>query len=425
MPRSQTDLASRILTFPVAVGKRFYEDNCLLHASALAYVSLLSMVPLFAVMFAVLKGLGVQRRLEPMLLSRLALDQEVVDQIIGYIDRTNVGTLGALGVALLLLTVISLLGSVEASFNHIWQVQSGRSFWRKATDYVSVVTLTPFLLLAAVALTSSIEQQSMLRWLLQTEFIGEAMLLSLRLAPVAMNVVALGVLYGVMPNRRPYWPAIVIGALVAGAAWYGVQLTYVRMQIGVARYNAIYGALAQLPVTLAWLYVSWTVVLAGAEVAAVFEVGADSLNRAVRPSRRAVALELLLQAGKRFRSTGEAIEPRAMARHLDSSVGTVREVVDSLIKAGWLAPVEGAEERYILARDPATIDLEHLERLVNVDAVPPRCDPRVGHALAEVDDARAQALRKWSLADLLEQTPETEVEHGIEDKPSTYAGGDR
>lgn len=403
MPKSQTGLASRILSFPLAAGKRFYADNCLLHASALAYVSLLSLVPLFAVMFAVLKGLGVQRRLEPILLSRLALDQEVVNQIIGYIDRTNVGTLGALGVAFLLVTVISLLGSIEASFNHIWRVPFGRSVWRKATDYVSVVVLTPFLLLAGVAITSSLQQQSMLRWLLQTEYIGDALLMSLRLAPVAMNIVALGVLYAVLPNRRPYWPAIVIGAIVAGAAWYGVQWTYVRMQIGVARYNAIYGALAQLPVTLAWLYVSWTVVLAGAEVAAVFEGGSEPASRDARLSRRAVALELLLRAGERFRSNGEAIEPRAVARRLDLGTGVVREIIASLVEAAWLAPVEGVEERYILALDPAAIDLQDLEGLVNVDDVPPTCDPRVERALGEVDEARIQVLRRWSLADLLDQ----------------------
>lgn len=400
--RSRESLVARLATFPVAVGRRFYDDHCLLHASALAYASLLSLVPLFAVMFAVLKGLGVQRRLEPMLLSRLALDPNVVEQIIGYIDRTNVGTLGALGVAFLLLTVISLLGSIEASFNHIWRVQFGRSFLRKATDYVSVVTMTPFLLLAGVAITSSLQRQSVLQWLLQTHYIGDAMLVGLRLAPVAMNVIALGVLYVVMPNRRPYWPAVVVGAVVAGTAWYGVQWTYLQMQIGVARYNAIYGALAQLPVTLAWLYVSWTVVLAGAEVAAVFEAEPESPHRATRLSRRAVALELLLQAGHRFRTSGDPIDPREVARRLDLGAGTIREVLDPLVNAGWLAAVEGADERFILGRDPAAIDLEQLERLVNVYDVPPACDPRVGAVLAEVDASRADGLRRHSLMDILE-----------------------
>jgi membrane protein len=186
------------------------------------------------------------------------------------------------------------------------------------------------------------------------------------------------------------------------------------MQIGVARYSAIYGALAQLPVTLAWLYVSWTVVLAGAEVAAVFDAGGESPNGATRLSRRAIALELLLQAGERFRSKGEVIEPRQVARRLDLGTGTVREIIDALVKAGWLAPIEAVEEGYILARDPAAIDLEQVERLVSVDSVPPTCDPRVERTLAEVDDARASTLRKWTLADLLAQVSEAETAAGTE-----------
>ena len=104
-PLRRRRLKSDSALFLAAVGRRFYADNCLRHASALAYTTLLSLVPLLALMFSILKGLGVQRRLEPILLSRLALDQTVVDQIIGFIDNTNVGTLGALGAAALVLTV--------------------------------------------------------------------------------------------------------------------------------------------------------------------------------------------------------------------------------------------------------------------------------------------------------------------------------
>src|SRR5262249_37473452 len=141
--------------FASAVAQRFYADQCLMRASALAYTSLLSIVPLMALMFAVLKGLGVQHRLEPVLLSRLSLSPETTELIIGYIDKTNVSTLGALGAATLVFTVISVLGTIEASFNHIWRVTRQRTLWRQVTDYLGVVLLTPFLLLAGAALTSA------------------------------------------------------------------------------------------------------------------------------------------------------------------------------------------------------------------------------------------------------------------------------
>src|SRR5438034_5510644 len=110
-------------TYAVTGARRFLADQCLMRASALAYTSLLSLVPLLALMFAVLKGLGVQRRLEPLLLSRLSLDSGTIESILTYIDHTNVGTLGALGAVALVATVVSVLGSIEGSFNHIWRVR--------------------------------------------------------------------------------------------------------------------------------------------------------------------------------------------------------------------------------------------------------------------------------------------------------------
>ena len=170
--------------------------------------------------------------MEPLLLSRLSLDPEVTQRIIAYIDHTNVGTLGTLGAVALIGTVFSVFGNIEQSFNHIWRVRHGRTWWRKVTDYVSTVLLTPFLLLAAVAITSSLTEQSILQWVLQREYVGQAALQLLHLAPFAINTVALTILYAIMPNRRPDFLAISCGALVAGCAWQLVQWGYLSLQIG-------------------------------------------------------------------------------------------------------------------------------------------------------------------------------------------------
>lgn len=389
--------------FVVAVARRLYNDNCLLHASALAYVSLLSLVPLFALMFAVLKGLGVQHRLEPLLLSRLALDPDVAAQIVSYIDRTNVGTLGALGAAALVLTVVSVLGSVETSFNHIWRVRRSRSWWRKASDYLSTVLLTPLLLLAAVAITSSLQEQALLRLVLRTEYVGEAVVQLLRLLPIVMNAVALMILYAVMPNRRPHVPAILVGAVIAGCAWQLVQWAYITLQVGVAHYNAIYGALSQLPVLLVWLYLSWSVVLAGAELAAVYEFGTDAVPiPQTCGSRWAIALHLLLQAAERFRAHGDAVDPRATARQLKLDADVVLEVVEALEARGLLAAMAGNESRFMLARDPGTINLAELEALMDATALPTGTDPRVQALFEELTAERQHAVRPRSLADVLD-----------------------
>ena len=383
------------------VVRRFYADRCLMRASALAYASLLSMVPLFAIMFAALKGLGVQDRLEPLLLSRLSLTEATTAAIIGYIDRTNVRTLGAVGAATLVLTVISLLGTIEASFNHIWRVARQRSLWRKITDYLGVVVLTPFLLLAATALTSAGQVQSLVQWVLTNGYLGGAAMRTLTLAPLAINAVAIGVLYAVMPNRRGALVPIAAGAVVAGTAWYAIQTGYVALQIGVARYNAIYGALAQLPVTLVWLYVSWGVVLAGAELAAVMEFGADAAAD-VKVRRDAVALHVLVRAGDAFRNGGPGVEVRRLARELRVDVDLVQATAGELVERGWLAGVEGYAGRFVLTRDPAHMPLGELLLPAAGERVPARCDARVRRALAQGEEAYVQAVAARRVADLLD-----------------------
>ena len=404
MTQGAGNVLARIRRFMVAVGWRFYADHCLLHASALAYVSLLSLVPLFALMFAVLKGLGVQRRLEPLLLSRLALDHDVASRIIGYIDRTNVRTLGALGAVGLVFTALSVLSSVEASFNLIWRVRQSRTWWRKLTDYLGTVLLTPLLLLAAVAITSSLRDQVLLQLVLHTQYVGGVVVGLLRLAPFVINAVALAILYAVMPNRRPYVPAILFGAVVAGCLWQAVQWAYVAIGVRLVTYNAIYGTLSQLPVTLVWLYVSWAIILAGAQLAVVHEFGAEVAVHGQSASRRAVALHLLARAADYFRGRGKGIDALATAKELRLEVDLVMEVIETLRNAGFLAPVDDGQPSYMLARDPRAIDLAAVDALVDVGVVPAGCDPRVKAWIAGLGAQRGDHWRQRRLADLLGET---------------------
>lgn len=380
---------------------RFYQDQCLVRASALAYTSLLSIVPLLAVMFSVLKGLGAQARLEGVLLSRLSLDAATVDLIIGYIDNTNFGTLGALGAAALVVTVISVLGNVEAAFNLIWRVAQDRSWWRKVTDYVGVVMLTPFLLLAATTITSASQTQSLMQWLLENGHLGSVALRLVELSPIVINTAGIAVLYAVMPNRRPAWGPLLVGAFVAGLAWHFAQVGYVSLQVGVARNNAIYGALAQLPVTLVWLYVSWAVVLAGAEVAAVLEFGEDAIQVPGAEREEALALELLLRAADAFAAGEHGIELPRVARAVRTDLGVVQDAARPLIGRGWLLPVEDRPGLYVLGCDARRIPLAELAGETLVNALPKRIDPRVRQALGARADDVTRLWKDRTLADLL------------------------
>jgi membrane protein len=390
----------QLVRFCGAWPRRFYLDGCLLHASALTYTTLLSIVPLLALMFAAVKGLGIDDHLGSLLLQRLALSEEVIQQILTWVDRTNVGTLGTLGAVALVGTVISVLGNIESSFNHIWRVRQGRPVWRKISDYVSVVILAPFLMVAATGVTSFLAQQQLLQGLLEREAIGDAWQGVLPLVPYAFNAFGIFILYLVMPNRRPDFRAIVVAAVVAGVGWQLLQLGYVRLQVGVVRYNAIYGALAQLPVTLVWIYVSWAMVLAGAELAATLELGgAEEGER--RVGRLPVAFEVLADAARDLQVGGGGVQLVHVARRLRVARVDVEDVAEALVAGGLMLPIEGNTRRYSLAREPARIPLAEVAGIFAADGLPTRLDAPIASELDREQKEAASRLRTRSIADLV------------------------
>ena len=171
------------------VVRDFIADRCMLRASALTYTSLLSIVPLLALMFSVLKGFGVQNTLEPLILERIAVgSEEIVDNIITYINNTNVGSLGTVGLVVLVVTVLALLSNIEESFNHIWGVKETRSLMRRFADYFSVVTFGPIFVLAAISMTATLQTQGFLQHLMTPRLRRPADLSAVQGSPLSGDV---------------------------------------------------------------------------------------------------------------------------------------------------------------------------------------------------------------------------------------------
>ncbi len=307
----------RALCFLNNLGTAFVTHQAPLRASALTYTTLLSLVPFLAIAFSVLKGLGVQNALEPLLLQVAGeSSRETVSQIIGYVNNTNVKSLGVVGLLFLLVTVVSLLSTIEDAFNNIWGVLETRSLQRRFSDYLSVVVVGPLLLMVAMSMTSSLQSQWLVQWLVRNTLLGEAILLPFRLVPYLSVWVAMTFLYSYIPNARVRFRSAVLGGVVAGTIWQVTQWGYFHFQVGVANYNAIYGALAALPIFLVWIYTSWLIVLFGLELVRthqettpvylpprrpyrLFQTRPLSLRRIRRPRRRtagSVVVCLLLTA---------------------------------------------------------------------------------------------------------------------------------
>jgi len=401
---TRTSLPARMTAVFSAVWRRVFRDEIFVRAAALTYYSLLSIVPLLALIFAMVKALGgVEDRLDA-LVQMFTVDPTATRLIVEYVRQSHVGALTGLSSALLLYTAYSLLGSIEATFNRIWRIRRGREWWRQLADYLSVFLVTPFLLVGAMGATSFVQEQSVLMRFLEEPFVAFATAQLLRLVPIAFNVVAVGVLYTVMPNRRPNFRAIMTAGLIAAIALQLVQATYVKFQLAAANWTLLYGALAQIPVMMLWIYWSWLVVLICAELAVVFEQGADAESpepQSVTPW--AAGLAILLRAAESFRGGRGPIAVDDLAPQLGMPRAAVEEVAGQLEASGFLVKVSGMRGAYVLAREPAGIDLGMIVAQLDGVTAPPGCDPRVGAILDRAVAERHAGLRRLTLADILEE----------------------
>ncbi len=338
-------------------GRDFVADKCAMRATALSYVTLLSIVPLLAFAFSVMKGLGVQAQLEGLLGKVAAGQKEVLEQIIGYVEDTNVKALGTIGLVFLIWTVVKTLGTIERSFNEIWGITQSRSYFRKFTDYVSVLVTAPLLMVAAMSLSGFLQGDLLARF----PWLGLPARLAIRLMPFVGTWIAFAAVYVFMPNTSVRIRSALVGGVIAGTIWQLAFWLYTSLQVGMARYNAIYGTFAALPIFMVWLYMSWTIVLFGAEVAwATQNVGtwweqrrAESASFA---SKEEVALRAMTALAVSFYGDGKALSDGAIAHRFKAPTRLVRDVLHTLCDAGLCSQIAGEDGP---AYQPARA-LEHL-----------------------------------------------------------------
>lgn len=377
-PEAWRGLKGRLFTFlqcMYSILDNFLSHQGPLRAAALTYTTVLSLVPFLAIAFSVLKGLGAQNALEPLLQQVAGDSQETISRIIAYVNNTNVKSMGAIGLVMLIVTVVSLMGSIEQAFNAVWGVRETRSVQRRFSDYLSVVIVGPILLLAATSMTSSLQSQWMLQWLIQNTYLGDAILLLFRFLPYLSVWIAMVFLYLFIPNTRIRFASALVGGVIAGTAWELAQWGYFHFQVGVANYNAIYGTLAAVPVFLVWIYTSWLIVLFGLEVVFAHQhhghvlSGTGSL-RLTAASREELALALLVQVNLHFQKGGTPPTSQNLADDLDVPLLPLENIFDELTQLEYLAATSGNESGWLPARDPSEVTVvEILEALRGVSVL--------------------------------------------------------
>jgi membrane protein len=377
LPKYQYVLFRQLRIVMLAI-RGFAEDRCQLRASALTFFTLLSIVPVVAMAFGVAKGFGFDQHLESILMEKMHGQEEVMAQVLEFsnamLANTKGGLIAGVGIALLFWAVIKLLGNIENSFNAIWGIKRGRSMGRKFSDYLSVMLICPLLLIVASSMTVFITSQVTMvaAQLAVLGPVSALILLSLKIIPYAIVWTLFTFIYLFMPNTKVSFSAGVLAGITAGTIYQCVQWAYIFFQMGVAKYNAIYGSFAALPMFLVWLQASWLVVLFGAEISfavdneETFELEHDSKHTSHR-FKRLLSLKIVEICAKHFDGQGP-LDVRTIAGQLDAPIRLVRELLFELVEANVLSEVtdgNAKSERYQPAQDIGQLTLKHVLDLMD------------------------------------------------------------
>ncbi len=339
----------KVLRYLYAVGRDIAEGQMTLRAMSLVYTTLLSIVPLIAFSFSVLKAFGFHREMEPYMYSFFEplgpRGQELTAQIIAFVDNVKGSVLGGIGLLLLVYTVVSMVQKVENSFNWIWQVKQARSLARRFSDYLSVILVGPILMIAALGMIGSVSSTALVQQLTSMEPFGTTIVLAGRVMPVVLVSFVFAFVYIFVTNTKVRILAALIGGLTAGVLWAVTGKVFASVVVGSTRYAAIYSSFAILIIALIWLYLNWLILLLGSQVAFYFQhpeylrIGRTRLVLAGR-ERETLAVDIMLRIGEKFL---KGPPPQALYQ-VSGNVGlpekAVEQVVASLERSGLLERTE-------------------------------------------------------------------------------------
>ncbi len=351
--------ALRILMLSI---RGFYEDKIQQRAAALTLYTILSIVPILAIGFGIAKGFGYDQVLKTQLLSNLESNEvkqeseattqqdvdyakaykQIAEQLLSFADsmlaKTKGGLMAVIALGLLFWTVMKVLGNIESSFNDIWQIKRPRPFIRKLTDYLSMMLISPVLLISiTIALVS-------LKTLQVHSLISPFLFVLVKLSPIVLIVLLFTLVFIIMPNTKVKLIPALIGGALAGIVFYITQQVYVYFQIGVSANNAIYGGFAAVPLFLIWLQLSWLILLFGAKVAfaaqhiELYELENETIYLNDY-SRRIVANQIAFRIIQNFEKGLKPLTPGDLSTELKIPIRMIKTILHDLVRCNILSEV--------------------------------------------------------------------------------------
>ncbi len=341
----------------------FGQDQCPLRASALTFYSILSIVPVVAMAFGIAKGFGFQEILENQLMEKFSGQEDVMIRVVDFahslLENTKGGMIVGIGIIVLLWTVIKLLAHIEGSFNDIWEVKKSRSYGRKFSDYLSIMLISPLLIITSSSATVFITTKIALitEKVALIGMFSPMIFFMLKLIPYCLVWILFIFTYILMPNTKVNFSAGFIGGIIAGTIFQAAQLAYILFQVGVAKYNAIYGSFAALPLFLIWMQLSWLIVLFGAEISFSYQyVDTYEFEPDLRQISPAFKRLLTLQVANRVISTFSKgkmpLTASNLSQALEIPIRLVQQLLDELVESEIFSITE-IKENEKLAYQPA------------------------------------------------------------------------
>ena len=364
----------RTLQVIIMATRGFRENRIQLRASALTYYSLLSVVPVAAMVFGIAKGFGFETRLESEL-QKLAAEREELAEVLNYIitfansmlENINGGLIAGVGLVFLLWSIMKLLGNIESSFNAIWQIRIPRPFIRKFSDYFSMMLIAPILFFLSSTITVYLSNAISGDGALAAQ-VNTLVQFLVKLIPYILIYLLFTIIYVVMPNTKVNFKFGLYGGFIAGTIFQITQMLYVYFQMGVGRYGVIYGSFVALPLFLIWLQISWLIVLLGAEISFAFqniekyEFEAEALNISDY-NRRMLTFLVMHTVIKQFQNGEKPLTSSQIAHQLGIPIRLVRDIIyelsngQLLVEAATDSPKENA---FVPAVDINKISVRYL-----------------------------------------------------------------
>lgn len=315
-------------------------------ACALTYRTLLAIVPALAIMFAIGRGFGFQSMIKEQLLHSFPAQSYALNTAFNFVDsclaQASEGLFVGIGIVFLLWTLISLLSSVEDSFNKIWNITKGRSLWRKATDYLAAMIVLPVLMICGSGIT--LMMSSTMKAILPASIHGGFEPIMMELVSLVITWLFFSGTYILIPNTKVKIPNALLAGVCVGSAYAVIQWLFISGQLYVAKYNAIYGSFSFLPLFLLWIQLTWLITLVGSllcyasQNVGYFNFGIDISNMSLS-YRRKVSLSVMAVIAQRFNQNKHPLTASEIANAYNLPQRLVTGTIARLKNAGLINSV--------------------------------------------------------------------------------------